>query len=444
MTAIPVPPSITCYNFFCDPTLGIVNSSTGVCSDNPCVTPQDCDDGNACTIDECFLVVPTEPLSAKCNNTPQAANFCDQADVCFTYSCDPASGCVSTPVPVPSSSACYTFSCDPVLGIVNASTGICSDNPCTAPADCNDNNACTIDECFLVVPTEPLSAKCQYTDVDPATCVKPDLCFTYYCDPTTGCAQDAVPVPPNAVCTAYLCNPATGVIETTDLCPKQPQCTPPTAAVDCNDLNACTKDECVLSDPADATSALCVWTPFILPQDCDDLNACTDDSCDFGLGCVNTPVDPEICNDNDACTEDSCDPTAIDSLTRCVHTPVVCNETDVCHNVTCDVSQGCVVTDIVCPVTENCTVSGCDTNNSRGCYVDDAGTCGFPTGLVAGLAAGVVAGIVVAAVAGAALVGGGAAYAFSQGAGSSLGAAVASNPLYRQEGEEGTSALSTV
>jgi len=99
------------------------------------------------------------------------------------------------------------------------------------------------------------------------------------------------------------------------------------------------------------------------------------------------------------------------------------------------------VLDVVCPTTDNCTLAGCNKTNRKGCYVKSAGTCGFPVGLVAGLAAGVVGGIVAAAVAGALLLGGGAAYAYSQGAGSGIGAGVQNNPLYQKDGEAGTNPL---
>jgi len=62
-------------------------------------------------------------------------------------------------------------------------------------------------------------------------------------------------------------------------------------------------------------------------------------------------------------------------------------------------------------------------------------------GAAIGLAAGVVTGICLAAVAGAMLVGGGTAYAFNAGAGSSMGATVANNPLYESCGAAGTNPL---
>jgi len=64
--------------------------------------------------------------------------------------------------------------------------------------------------------------------------------------------------------------------------------------------------------------------------------------------------------------------------------------------------------------------------------------------LTAGIAAGVIAGIVVAAVAGALIAGGGAAYAFTQGAGAGLGAVVAQSPLYTPAGNSGYNPLHEV
>jgi hypothetical protein len=139
-----------------------------------------------------------------------------------------------------------------------------------------------------------------------------------------------------------------------------------------------------------------------------------------------------------------CDSAAVvvDALKACVHTPIVCPEAeDVCHNSTCDKEQGCLILDVVCPNTDNCTISGCNTTKNKGCYVKEAGTCGFPVGIVAGIAGAVVGGIVVAAVAGALLVGGGAAYAFTAGPAAGVGATAVNNPLYSSAGFGGSNPL---
>jgi hypothetical protein len=135
--------------------------------------------------------------------------------------------------------------------------------------------------------------------------------------------------------------------------------------------------------------------------------------------------------------------------------PLVCNTTsNACQNTTCDRFVGCLTLDVICETDEddNCTIAYCNSNDTSrkngrrrklGCYQESAGDCGGGIGgaVIGGLVAGVIAGIVVAAIAGALLLGGGAAYAFSQGAGSGLGAAVHNNPLYECDGEAGTNPL---
>jgi len=205
-------------------------------------------------------------------------------------------------------------------------------------------------------------------------------------------------------------------------------------------MNACTTDTCLLTDAADPLSAKCTWLNTVT---CNDMNACTIDTCDPTTGCHFEPVADNLCDDNNACTDDRCNPASTNMTNPCEHTAKVCNTTtSVCKNSTCDpTGAGCQILDVVCPTTDNCTISGCNETKNKGCYVKDAGTCGFPVGIVAGIAAGAVAGIVVAAVAGAALLGGGAAYAYTSGAGAGLGATVANNPLYSPLGMAGTNPL---
>jgi hypothetical protein len=277
--------------------------------------------------------------------------------------------------------------------------------------------------------------------------------MTYSCDPLVGCGSVAKPVPLNTKCTDYKCISATGEIETTDLCPPQPQCVD---ASDCEDNNACTQDSCVLSDPSDRLSAKCVWVPI---PPCNDNNACTYDSCNVTTGCQFEPVPEDICEDNNACTVDICDPTSLVVEKPCRYETVVCNHTrdNACRNTTCDRFFGCVTVDKVCDDDDddNCTISYCNANSTTrtksgkkkklGCYTEKAGDCGggIAPGAIGGLVAGVIAGIVVAAIAGALMLGGGAAYAFSQGAGSTLGAGVQNNPLYEADGSSGYNPLNT-
>lgn len=95
------------------------------------------------------------------------------------------------------------------------------------------------------------------------------------------------------------------------------------SAADCNDMNACTTDNCV-SGNCQHTSIICndnnnCTTDFCLngscqfiPNDCNDNSACTYDFCSnnqcqhtviSGQSCCATAAD---CNDNNACTTDVC------------------------------------------------------------------------------------------------------------------------------------------
>jgi hypothetical protein len=183
---IPKPQDTPCNKYTCDPKTGIVITPTGICTPTPVCTvatqAADCSDNNACTDDTCVLADPTEPRTAKCVSTPQAANTCDSTDKCVTTSCDPATGCVSKPVPVPDSTTCDTYSCAPASGITSTPTGVCSDNiictVATQTTDCNDKNGCTDDTCVLTVPTEPKIAKCVFTHKAADACNEADKRFT--------------------------------------------------------------------------------------------------------------------------------------------------------------------------------------------------------------------------------------------------------------------------
>ena len=95
--------------------------------------PPSCDDGNACTEDQC-----AEPTG--CAHTPIA---CDDGDVCTLDECDPASGCAHTAL----------------VGCCNADSE-CAGDRCTTgarclshacaegtPVSCDDGDPCTVDRC---------------------------------------------------------------------------------------------------------------------------------------------------------------------------------------------------------------------------------------------------------------------------------------------------------
>ena len=74
-----------------------------------------CDDNNPCTTDTCDPAIG-------CVNTPIA---CDDNNVCTTDTCDPAIGCMNTPVFCNDCNTCTDDSCDPATGCVFTDNGTC-------------------------------------------------------------------------------------------------------------------------------------------------------------------------------------------------------------------------------------------------------------------------------------------------------------------------------
>jgi len=101
----------------------------------PCTDNMQCDDGNACTDNTC------DP-AAGCVYSPIT---CDDGNACINDNCDPATGCVHSPITCDDRNVCTDDSCDRDSGCVNTNnTNACADdgNPCTNDI-CNGNGACT-------------------------------------------------------------------------------------------------------------------------------------------------------------------------------------------------------------------------------------------------------------------------------------------------------------
>lgn len=95
-----------------------------------CNVPEDCDDLDACTTDDC--------TGGTCSNTPVD---CNDNDACTADSCDPGTGaCLNTAISCDDGDACTADSCDPVTGCENTFPvcGLVGDG-CCGP-DCNAAN----------------------------------------------------------------------------------------------------------------------------------------------------------------------------------------------------------------------------------------------------------------------------------------------------------------
>ena len=359
----------------CDASVGCVDG-----------TPITCDDGVACTTDEC--------LEGGCMHTPDH-NACDDADLCDYEECDATMGCVGLgDVDCDDGKGCTKDACDP-------DTGECSSTP--DHALCDDGSVCTIDDVC-----DPETGDCSYpTNLD---CTDGHECTVDTCDPTIGCdptplhhlCADDDKCNGDEVCTSMGCKPGT--------------------PVDCDDGVACTKDSChpflggcihETDDSVCQDDLYCDAAEICNPQqgcvegsvpNCDDFTECTDDYCsEEDLGCVNA-ADDSVCDDGDictgkewcevgvgcnpgvepncndgvACTDDGCSKEG--DTPGCYHTPnkAHCPDDDVCNGEDyCDPKDGCKAGPKAdCDDGVDCTLDKCDkqcihTPKATECAIDD-------------------------------------------------------------------------
>lgn len=116
----------------------------GCGDDRSCVEDQDCNDGNPCTIDECYWYDPDAP------QTCEVVSRCLYSQVTNGTSCGSDNVCVD---------------------------GVCGQNRCEDVV-CDDDDACTDDECDYVDGT------CSFP---PATCDDHNDCTEDTCSPADGC-----------------------------------------------------------------------------------------------------------------------------------------------------------------------------------------------------------------------------------------------------------------
>lgn len=86
-----------------------------------CLAANDCNDADACTMDEC--------TAGSCTHDAIA---CDDADACTTDACDPASGCTTAPLSCDDGDACTTDSCDRATGCANVPVSVAGGSCVTA------------------------------------------------------------------------------------------------------------------------------------------------------------------------------------------------------------------------------------------------------------------------------------------------------------------------
>ena len=282
-----------CTNGFCD------HKSMG----GGCINGIACDDGSACTIDECKEACPGDghfscvhtPIASCCTDNPE----CDDGKYCTIDKCNIATlSCIHTPKE----------------GCCEGNTACDDDKPCTddwcvnydcfhvpfkekvgcpppppPPLNCDDGKVCTLDSWD--------GLKCQHQGA--ANCCEGDFDAVTACDDGSPCTID------------YCLN---NVCRHTE--PKKGCCA---TVLDCNDNDEGTVDSCQ-GDPEKigkgqckhvlTSNCECSQQSALLGSECSDGNKCTADAC-MGCFCVNTPIpgcclDKFDCDDGAACTFDMC------------------------------------------------------------------------------------------------------------------------------------------
>ena len=247
-----------------------------------------CNDDNICTDDSC------NPANGQCVYTPVAGRACDNStvcdgrevcdlngicqpgtplncvdsNICTDDSCNPASGCVYTPV---AGRACDNSTVCDGREVCDLN-GICQPG---TPLNCVDSNICTDDSC------NPASG-CVYTPVAGRACDNSTVCDGREVCDLNGICQPGTPLNcvDSNICTDDSCNPASGCVYT------------PVAGRACDNSTVCDgREVCDLNG---------ICQPGT-PLNCVDSNICTDDSCNPASGCVYTN-NTNACDDGNACT----------------------------------------------------------------------------------------------------------------------------------------------
>ena len=322
-----------------------------------------CDDGNACTKDVC------DPKDGCSHDDATPGTVCEDGNACTGTGTCSVGQCGSGQVKLcPSSKVCFTATCNPL-------SGQCEESPAAQGADCDDGDACTVDETCSGSLCKGNAAQCDDS--------KP--CTTDSCDSKVGCKN---------VNKEELSDCDDG-----DMCTDSDKClggvckSGPKA--DCDDKDPCTTDSCdavkgcgtapaadgagcddgdAETGPDTCSAGKCVAGPPLSkcqgPGDCDDKDVCTDDSCDTISGKCSNPIKVDgPCDDSDKCTfGDKCGDK--DGKATCLPGAATkCDDANACTIDSCDSGSGCLnkaVTDGVgcddgakCTPSDVCTAGKC-------------------------------------------------------------------------------------
>ena len=278
----------------------------GLCAQGSCVGSVfvDCDDGNACTSDECVAAL------GGCTHS-DLIGACDDGDPCTLSDVCAGGTCVGTAKECQDINECTTGFCNELTGACvqtpvegecddsNACTldDVCAEGVCTGtPKDCADDNPCTEDVCELV----SLEAVCKHKaapgpceDGDP--CTEDDVCIGGSCI----AGLQLCPCDVDDDCQEFEDgDPCNGTLECVQLgeltdCVIDPETVPSCPATG----NPCTQSVCLPADGSCGVELIADGTG------CDDGDPCTSQGFCTGGGCESLP---EACDDEDPCTADLC------------------------------------------------------------------------------------------------------------------------------------------
>ena len=353
--------------------------SGGIC---PTITPEDCDDDNPCTTDQCKVTGCTHTprngqvcipgacelgtfyQASYCINDfcpPQESTFCDDENICTEDYCSPEGGCLTRN---DNTKVCGQASCD---GMTFRPQVVCNNGLCPTqiPRNCADTNICTDDECTLSGCTN-VGNNAPCTDNNP--CTLNDVCQTKVCR-----SGSLKPCDDGLDCTSDSCDTGTGECAFTNLgyCIIGGACW---SDGDLNPENTCEK--CAVATKLDD------WSPGQENSVCDDYpdgsalcisGACSYDcnlnrgDCDgdYLNGCeTNLLNDPDYCGDcytdcgTQVCSWGICADTCAGDLElcdgRCEDVTTSIRHCGTCNN-SCERDNAIVECN-----SSNCVITGCD------------------------------------------------------------------------------------
>jgi hypothetical protein len=327
-------------------TVETCNSSTGDCDAEPVTDGVLCDDDNvATTLEACFggqCGCTADCTGKQCGDDGCGGDCgaCTTGDLCSPTACDiTSSQCVVEPIDCDDDNACTNDEC--------------SDGTCSNPQiECDDFNPCTNDTCFEdtgVCVAQDVEDGTVCDDEDDATIV--DTCISGECKCMVQCVDKA--------CGDDGCGGSCGACTGQDTCNETGQCV---CQPSCAEENACGDDGCDGDCGAcqSGESWNCEMGQCVCQPSCAEENPCGDDGCGGDCG---------------ACTgQDTCNETG-----QCVCQPS-CAEENACGDDGCDgpcgdLDGGCEEGSACDPSTGQCAcVPDCDGKicGDNGC----GGTCG--------------------------------------------------------------------